>query len=191
MKWLFALGALGIALAVIAGMPPEVGALAVAAVVQSSYVARQREAFAGMIADMTTADTDTRIVENSNGVPFGRAVGRGVADRGCILGAGAVTQFLGISVRDMTLAPQASDSDYVDEYQRYNLAGILFRGDIWVETGGAVGDGDDVTFNSLTGVLSSTATSGTQFAIAGARWMTSAGSGGLAIVRLSGSLPVS
>lgn len=156
------------------------------AVVQGSYSERMTIGAPGQIASMHSYDADTRTVENSNGIPFGRAVGRGTQDKGCVLGASAAGQFLGISIRDVTLNPVAADSDYVDEYQQYASAGILVRGDIWVQVGGAVNDGDDVTYNSLTGVISSTATGGSQFAITGARFMTTAANNGLAIVRLSG-----
>lgn len=164
--------------------------LTLAAVVQSSYAERMSEGIEGMIATMHPHAVDSRNVENTNGIGFGKAVGKGVNDRGCVLGAVAVSQFLGISVRDVTLAPVSSDSDYVDEYPYRSLAGILTRGDIWCRAGGNVVDGDEVTFNSTTGVLSSAAASGTQFIIAGARWQTTAASGALGIVRLSGHLPV-
>lgn len=181
--------ALGVDVGHIGALPVPDG-VALAAVVQSTYTERMQPAVAGMIANMTTCDVDTRIVENSDGVPFGRAVGRGVADRGCRLGAGAATDFLGISVRDVTLAPVTADSAYVDEYQQRALAGILFRGDIWVQVESAVVDGADVTFNTLTGKLSSAAAGGSQFAITGARWLdTQATVNGLARVRLSGALP--
>ena len=153
------------------------------AVVQSSYSETMVPGTPGMIASMNNYRVESRTVENSNGVPFGRAVGRGTLDRGCRLGAAATGQFLGVSVRDITLSPTL-DSIYVDTYQQNALAGILAAGDIWVTTGGAVADGEDVTFNSLTGVLSTIATGGTQFIVTGARWMTTAGSGGLAIVRI-------
>lgn len=166
------------------------GGLMLGAVVQSTYSERIPQAVAGMIADMSSWDADSRTVENSNGVGFGLAVGRGTADGGCRLGAAAVTDFLGIAVRDVTLAPQSADSDYVDEYQQHALAAVLTRGVIWVAVEHAVADGNDVTFNSTTGALSTAGTSGTQFLVTGARWMdTQATVGGLARVRLSGHLP--
>jgi hypothetical protein len=156
-------------------------------VVQSSYSENIRTALPGMIANTNEASVDSRSVENSNGIPFGRACGRGTADNGVVLGSTASTDFLGISVRDATLV--ASSTDYVDVYETNAMAGIMYEGDIWVTTGGAVNDGDNVTYNSTTGVLSSAGTSGSQFAITGARWMRTAGSGELSIVRLTGNLP--
>lgn len=154
------------------------------AVVQNSYSETHRKAVAGMVANMTNYDADTGIVETAGGIGFGLAVSQGTADDGILIGASAAAKFRGISIRDVTLAPGDND-----KYQRYANISVLTEGDIWVTTGGAVNAGDDVTFDSGTGVLSSAASSGTQFTISGARWMTSAGSGELAVVRLSGHLP--
>ena len=65
----------------------------------------------------------------------------------------------------------------------------MTRGRIWVVVGGDVTDGADVTFSSTTGVLSSTAVGAGQFAITGARWMTTATNGNLALLHLGGALP--
>lgn len=153
--------------------------MAVAMAVQSSYSSRMPIAVAGMVADMTTADADTRICETSAGIGFGLAVGRGTADMGAVIGAAAATDFLGISIRDVTLVGQTAD-----KYAQYDNMAVLFRGDIWCAPASAVVDGADVTFVATTGVLSSAATSGSQFAITGARWMDSSSS--LSRVRLSG-----
>jgi hypothetical protein len=154
------------------------------AVVQNSYSETHRKAVAGMVANMTNYDADTCIVETAAGIGFGLACGQGSADNGAVLGATAAADFRGISVRDITLAPEDAD-----KYQEDANIALLTEGDIWVTTGGVVEAGDDVTFVATTGVLSSAATSGSQFAIVGARWMTSAGSGELAVVRLSGHVP--
>lgn len=154
------------------------------AVVQNSYSETQRRAIAGMVANMTNYDADTCIVETAAGIGFGLACGQGTADNGAVLGATAATDFRGISIRDVTLAPEDED-----KYQEDANIALLTEGDIWVTTGGVVEAGDDVTFSSTTGVLSTVAASGSQFTITGARWMTSAGSGALAVVRLSGHVP--
>lgn len=156
--------------------------VAVAMALQSSYSARMPVAVAGMIADMTNCDVDSRICETSAGIGFGLAVGRGSADMGCVIGAAAATDFLGISVRDVTLVGSTAD-----KYSQYDTMAVMFRGDIWCAPGAAVVDGADVTFVASTGVLSSAGTSGSQFAISGARWMDSSDS--LSRVRLSGALP--
>ncbi len=157
------------------------------AVVQSSYAEGIQPAYAGMVANMTNWDADSRICETSAGIAFGVAVGLGTADNGAIVGAGAAAQFVGITVRDPTLVIQSGQT--VDKYQQYDTMAVLTEGDIWVTVGASVTDGADVSFVASTGVLSSAGSSGTQFIIAGARWMTTADTGELAIVRLGGALP--
>lgn len=182
------------AVAVVAGLvgagvvQPDFGLggslLVTAMAVQSSYSARIPAAVAGMVADMQNYKIDTRICETAAGIGFGLAVGRGSADNGAILGGAAAADFLGISVRDVTLMNNDGD-----EYARYSNMAVLTEGTIWVTVGGDVTDGADVTFNGTTGVLSSTAAGDGQFAITGARWMDTVSSGGLARLRLSGHLP--
>lgn len=154
------------------------------AVVQTSYRETLRPATAGTIANMTQADVDTRLVETAAGIPFGVAVGQGVAAKGAVLGAAAAERFAGISIRDVALDPRDGDK-YL---QGANIA-VLTEGDIWVTVGAAVTAGQDVTFAAASGALSSAAVGAGQFAIPGARWMTSATAGALAVVRLGGALP--
>lgn len=156
------------------------------AVIQSTYSENIDDAVNGMLANANN-EVITKIVEETNGIGFGVACSQGTADNQADLGASAATGFIGISVRDRSLVNESGQE--ADEYQDGQNIALLVRGEIWVTTGGAVNDGDDVTFNSTTGVLSSAATSGSQFAITGARWMTTASSGGLARVRLGGALP--
>lgn len=151
---------------------------------QTTYGDTMKPGKAGMVANMTNWDGDTLICETEAGIPFGRVVGQGVDPKGGVIGAAAATGFRGISIRDVTL--ESTDGDKYVEGQNM---GVLNEGDIWVVTGGQVTAGQDVTFAAATGILSSAGASGSQFAIAGARWMTSAGSGELAIVRLSGHVP--
>lgn len=150
------------------------------AFVQSTYSENMAIAFPGMPADADHS-IDTRICETAAGIGFGVAVSQGSADKGALIGGASAAVFVGVTVKDITVID--------DEYAQYDNMGVMYRGTIWVTVGGDVTDGGDVTFASTTGVLSSAATSGTQFAIAGARWMTTASSGGLAKLRLSGSLP--
>jgi len=155
------------------------------AIVQSTYTELQPIAQAGMLAS-SDHSVDTRICDTAAGIPYGVAVSQGTADNAAVIGGASAAVFVGISVQDMSVENDPANND---EYPRYANMGVLTRGDIWVVTGGIVAAGQDVTFASTTGILSSAATSGTQFAIAGARWMTAAASGALARVRLSGSLP--
>ena len=154
------------------------------AVVQNSYSETMRPAVAGMVANLTNADADTRIVETAAGIGFGLAVGQGAGVRGAVLGAAAAAGFVGISIRDVVLDPRDGDT-----YRQGASSAVLTEGDIWVATGGAVAAGDNVVFEAATGILSSLPADATHFAIAGARWMTGATNGGLAVVRLGGALP--
>lgn len=153
--------------------------------VQSTYSETLTKAVAGLPADADFS-ADTRICETAAGIGFGLAVGQGTSDKEAKLNPTAGNEFVGVTIRDKTLV---NDSD--DLYEQYENMAVMTRGDVWVTVGGDVSAGDDVTFAQATGVLSSAATGGTQFAITGARWMTSASNGGLAILRLSGELPSS
>lgn len=150
------------------------------AVVQSAYSERMAAGLPGMVSDMWPSKVETRNCETAAGIPFGVAVGQGAADRGCVLGAAAVTGFVGISVRDVTI-----DSDTPDKYPENANMGVLNEGDIWVTVDGNVTAGQNVTFVTTTGALGTVAADGTHLLITGARWMTSALSGGVAIVRLT------
>jgi hypothetical protein len=150
------------------------------AFVQTTYTENQPIAFPGMPADADHS-IDTRTVETVAGIGFGVAVSQGSGDKGALIGGASAAVFAGVTVKDNTRA--------ADLYAQYDNAGVMYRGTIWVTVGGDVTDGGDVTFAATTGVLSSAAASGSQFVIAGARWMTTASSGGLAKLRLSGHLP--
>lgn len=155
-----------------------------AAAVQTTYAETLKPGKAGMVANMTDWDADTLIVETDAGIGFGLAVGQGTDPKQAVIGAASAAAFRGISVRDVTL-----ESTDEDKYADGKNMAVLTRGDIWVVTGGDVTAGADVTFAAATGVLSSAAAGGSQFTIAGARWMTTAASGELAIVRLRGPTP--
>jgi hypothetical protein len=152
--------------------------------VQSTYLENQPIALPGMPADADYS-ADTRICETAAGIGFGVAVSQGSADKGALIGAAAATGFVGVTIVDHTIANDGG----ADGYNQYDNMGVMYRGTIWIQVGGNVADGEDVSFSSTTGVLSSAAASGTQFVIAGARWMTTATNGGFAKLRLSGSLP--
>lgn len=151
-----------------------------AAVVQASYSENIDAARAGMRANMNIDRVDTRICETEAGIGFGLAVSQGTGDKGAVIG-GTLAGFSGITVRDVTLEP--GDEDV---YQEGANMGVLTEGDIWVVAAAAVSAGQVVHFNATTGALTNT---GGQGPIVGARWMTSADQGGLAIVRLGGGMP--
>jgi hypothetical protein len=144
--------------------------------VQSTYIRYLTPAQNGMLASEVNWAADTRIVETSAGIGFGLAVSQGTADNGCILGG---TAFVGITRADPTLA-QAAGLTTVDKYARYDNAGILTMGDLWVVVEFNVSAGDAVYYNATTGQLG--LSGGT--IIEDARWMTTASAGSLAVVRL-------
>lgn len=155
--------------------------------VQSSYVERTGRAVAGAMANPHTCDADTYEAEEAIG--FGVAVKRGTGDHQCELGCDgastspfAVTNFLGIAIKD-----PARDPEDGDKFTAGGHVSVMWRGDIWVKTGGAVKKGDDVSVVEATGVLSTVTAADGQFSIPGAMWMTDASSGGLAILRLHGN----
>jgi hypothetical protein len=57
---------------------------------------------------------------------------------------------------------------------------VLIEGDIWVTAKTAVVHGDAANYNTTTGEIGATGT-----AIPGSRWMTSADSGAIALLRLT------
>lgn len=163
------------------------GALGVisAMAVQTAYNVNQPVGYPGQPANMNTYTADSLICETVAGIGFGLAVSQGANYNGCVLGGASAAVFRGLTVRDVTLAANVVPDKFADG----DTISVMFRGDMWVTVGADVTAGQDVTFSSTTGVLSSAAASGSQFTIAGARWMTSATSGNVAIVRLSGNVP--
>lgn len=151
--------------------------------VQSTYPYVQQIALPGQIAHGDHF-TNTFICETAAGIGFGVAVSQGTADKQAVLGGASAAVFVGVTVQDKTI-PNAA----IDGYRQYDNMGVMSRGHIWVQVPSAVNKGDDATFASTTGIISSAATSGTQFAIAGARFMTSAGINGFAKLALGGALP--
>lgn len=154
------------------------------ATVQSTYVENQPIAQAGMPASGDYS-ADTRNCETAAGIAFGVAVSQGSDDNGAVIGGASAAVFVGVTLSDMSVPNDGG----ADGYNQYDSMGVMTRGRIWVTVGGNVTDGADVTFASTTGVLSSETAGGSQFAIAGARWMTTASSGGLALLHLGGALP--
>src|SRR6516165_10641042 len=123
-------------------------------VVQQFYRPTILPGLVGMIADMTGSDVQTRLCETAAGIGFGLACSYGsLSDSGAILGG---TNFLGITVRDVTLtrapidplSPNFSENNPVDTYlQRMNM-GVMTRGHIWVRAKGAAAPGSALFFDA-------------------------------------------
>jgi hypothetical protein len=147
--------------------------------VQTTYPTNIQPALEGQLGTtFEDDDVETRICETAAGIPFGRAVSEGVNAKGAVLGG--ATRFIGITVRDVTLIAQVGQT--VDLYQRYNNMGVVLSGDVWVRPVAAVTHGTPATYDSTTGQLNP-ATAGV--AIPNSRYMTSAGAGALALLRLT------
>lgn len=151
--------------------------------VQTTYTANIQPGLEGQIASMLDDDdVVSLIVETSAGIGFGRVVSEGANAKGCVLGG--ATKAIGITVRDLTLVAQFGQT--VDLYQRYATCGVMIEGDIWVRPVAAVTHGSPATYDSTTGQLNP-ASAGV--AIPASRYLTSAGAGQLAILRLTASPP--
>lgn len=147
--------------------------------VAMTYAVGMQPGAEGMIAtQLDDDDVETRICETAAGIPFGRAVSEGVNARGALLGG--ATKFIGLSVRSTTEIPLEGQT--VDYYQRYANMGVMIEGDMWVRPVAAVTHGSPATYSSSTGQLNPAAAG---VAIAGSRYLTSAGAGELAILRLT------
>jgi hypothetical protein len=149
--------------------------------VQTSYSERIAQAVEGQVGNETNWDADTKIVETAAGIGFGKAVSQGTSDKQIVVG-GALADFVGITIRDITLPASQNDT-----FAEGDEVGVLTEGDIWVKPSVEVVAGDPVHYNATTGVFTNTGGSGP---IKGARYMTSnGGANGLALVRLGGGLP--
>ena len=128
-------------------------------VVQQYYAPQIRAGLVGMIADETGSEVTSRNNETVAGIGFGLAVSQGVADKSCILGGSA---FLGVSVRDVTLAlapidPLSNSYGTVDVYSEYETVAVLTRGRIWVKAEGDVAGGDALFYDATAGNFSNSA----------------------------------
>lgn len=149
---------------------------------QTAYNERIAPPMPGVIAgNMDNARVATGICETASpGIPFGRAVSQGIlSDQGRLIG-GALAIFRGVSVRDITLRGDVAAAD-LDAYQPTNSMGCLESGDIWVEPAVAVAVTDPVHYSTTTGIFTNTGGIGP---IVGAKWKTSCGVGGRAILQL-------
>src|SRR5690606_13089577 len=141
--------------------------------VQSTYSDNIAVAVNGQVADMRLTEILSRECEDDT-LGFGLAVVQGTgADQ---VKVGAAGTFIGITVKDVTLAPGQSDL-----YNKGDTVAVLTRGSIWVTTSGIVTAGSKV-YRTATGTLNATATDNTE--IVGALWETSAGSSALARLSL-------
>lgn len=142
--------------------------------VQTSYSQYQPAAQAGTVA-AGDPEVDSKICDESNGIDAGLAVSQGTSDdRGVTLGG---TAFVGISLVDVT---QLNDSS-PDSFALGDNMPVGVEGDFWVVATDGCTAGEEVLYDTTTGVLGHNG--GT--VIDGARWMTTASATKLAVCRLS------
>lgn len=164
------------------------------AVVQTAYPNFHEALVPGQIVDTQTCDVDSLVNVGDDDIPFGYAVRQasaaGSTAKQCELGV-AANVFRGIAVQDERL-PAKNGA----RYKKSDHVSVLWRGDIAVKVSHAVSIGQNVVAaiaaagGAEEGQLSSQDPAGANFvAIEGARFMTAAGAGGLAVVRLAGPVP--
>jgi hypothetical protein len=127
------------------------------ATVQTTYSQTMPVGIVGQKVDGQEWNAITRVCETAAGIDFGKPVMRGAADLGCIAATAALaaTNFLGISVRDVTIRPSAGN-----KYPQYGNVTIVSMGSIWGKVGEAVTAGQDALYDTATGVYMRTAGAG-------------------------------
>ena len=171
-------------------------------VVQTSYNERTADARPGQIGTTSTCDVATFVCKTSAGIRFGVAVRRNgtAADEAIVGVAGGgsspweVTDFLGVTVRDITREQQRHPAGFdtateFDEYEEGAIMSVIYRGDIWVPVDGAATIGGAVAIADGTGRFSSTVGSATRAVIPAefATWVIGQSTtDGLALLRLNG-----
>lgn len=151
--------------------------------VQTTYATQMQPGVEGQIATMLDDDdVETRICEDAAGIPFGRAVSEGANARGGTIGG--ATKFIGLTVRSVTEIPMEGQTS--DQYQQNTNMSVMIEGDMWVRVVAAVDHGSPATYSSTTGQLNPAAAG---VAIVGSRYLTTAGAGELALLRLTSAAP--
>lgn len=125
----------------------------------------------------------------ADGIPFGVAVGFPVTgdDRARqVIVAPTLQNFLGLSVRALdNMQPVSGAFKYEDQ----ETVAVLQRGYVWATVvNGCVPD-DAVYYDDTTGALQTT-TGMDEVLIPGARWITTATAGGIALVNIQSSMAV-
>ena len=139
--------------------------------VQTAYSEHIAVGLPGQIVNMREFDSITRTCEPAT-IDFGVAVKQGT-DRahGCAVG-GIIADFLGVTIRDITLITAVSAN--IDKYEVGNNVGILTDGEIWVQVSVDVTPDDPVHYDATTGIFK---ISGGTGPLVGARWMSNSVSG--------------
>lgn len=111
--------------------------------IQSTYATGYAVGFPGMVANGEESNRISRTVEDVAGIGFGKPAFRGAADHGCTMTptAGA---FMGVVISDAGYPQGVNGSTVgaVDTLPRYETAGLLNEGCIYVTAGVNVTAGD-------------------------------------------------
>ncbi len=144
---------------------------------QTTYAQYHAVAYEGLIADSRDQTVESRVVETSAGIGYGKVCVQGTADNQVKVSA-AVLAFVGISVAVNFHGENVSPSDL---FPQYSNIPVLRKGVIWVTASVAVAVGDLAYYVPATGVLTNVATSNTLIG----SWRTSTSGSGLAVLLLS------
>ena len=148
---------------------------------QLIYSINQGLAFAGMLADTHDHDIVSRSIETVAGADFGIVVGRGTnADKQVVIG-GALTVFLGLTVRSLE---RENVNNGTVKYSEKETAGIMRRGYIYAVCPAGCVPGDVVKYTTATGIVDAGAAGAGEALVPGATWESTAVAGALAIVRI-------
>ena len=157
---------------------------------QTAYSVNQGVALEGGLYDIGDNDILSYLVQDSGGILFGKGVAQGTADDQAKLPAAAADvtdKFLGIS---QAVQGIEADSSGVVKYVQKAAMGVVRKGRVWVKVEEAVAPHDPVYCRYAAGGLGvgsfrkSTGTSEAAL-VSGAKYLTTAGANGLALVELN------
>lgn len=161
------------------------------AIVQSEYKRTHDKWQNGQLVNPLVSRVDSYEAEltgDDKNVAFGVVVQRSaVKDTAAKKGGTQATGILGITVKDPTRGQQRQQGD---GYAVGSEMGVISFGDIAVKVESAVTAGSDVTFDSVTGELSTQTVGAAQPRIKGATWMEDAAAGANAVVRIPPSFEI-
>jgi hypothetical protein len=124
---------------------------------QNAYLTDYAPGFPGMLADGTTQNRITGLVQDAAGIAFGLAAFQSsTVDKGITATPG--TKFKGITIENQTIVPAVGGLP--DVYPQLASATLLDNGNIWVVAGVAVTPGQQVYVTSA-GVFTNVSTGNT------------------------------
>jgi hypothetical protein len=113
---------------------------------QTTYTNAPPKGLHGQIASEEKCNKISRTVEDAAGIKFGVPVQRGAGDHGVV--AMSTGDFLGIAVLNPAVPPSPSNPD---AYPQYFTGAFMTMGTMYVTAGGAVTDGGEVFYNTVSG----------------------------------------